>query len=131
MITTLLLAAFGIAILLTLFSAWTRSSYAYYAIVSLFAFGFALDLAGSYLSQGTWDPKAIAIDMCVFGFLFYFVTVQKVMGRKVSAVATGDTYKTFLIENNKYHGFLKFVYHLPMVLILVGVCVAVYWKFLA
>jgi len=115
--------------MLTLFSAWTRSGYAYYAIVSLFAAGFILDLVRDYLSRGTWDPKAIAIDACVFGFLFYFVTVQKEMGRKVSAVASGDAYRTFLLENNKYRGFLKFVYHLPIVLIVVGVCVAVYWKF--
>lgn len=131
MITTLLLVAFGFAIALTLLSAWTRSDYGYYAIVSLFAVGFALDLVGSYISQGRWDPKAIAIDLCVFGALFYFVTVQRVMGRKVSAVASGDAYKTFLVENNKYRGFLKFVYHLPIMLIVVGVCVAVYWKFLA
>jgi hypothetical protein len=116
---------------MTLLSAWTFSSYAYYAIISLFAAGFILDLVGGYLNQGAWDLKGIAIDLCVFGFLFYFVTVQKVMGLKVSAVATGNAYKTFLVENNKYHGFLKFVYHLPVVLIVVGVCVAVYWKFLS
>src|SRR5262245_28331667 len=131
MINTLLLTLFGIAITLTLLSAWTRSGYAYYTIVSFFAAGFILDLVRDYLSQGTWDPKAIAINVCVFGFLFYFVTVQKEMGRKVSAVTSGNAYKTFLLENNKYHGFLKFVYHLPIVLIVVGVCVAVYWKFLS
>lgn len=131
MITTLLVIVFAIAIALTLFSAWTFSTYAYYAIVSLFAAGFILDVVGSYLTLGTWDASAIAIDLCVFGFLFYFVTVQKVTGRKVSAVVTGRAYKTFLLENNKYHGFLKFMYHLPVLLIVLSVCVAVYWKYLS
>jgi hypothetical protein len=131
MINTLLLLTFGIAIVLTLLSAWIVSSHAYYAIVSLFAAGFVLDLVGDYLSRGAWNLKGIGIDVCVFGFLFYFVTVQKVMGLKVSSVTTGDAYKTFLLENNKYHGFLKFVYYLPFALIVLGVCIAVYWKFLA
>ena len=131
MMNTLLVIVFGLAIALTLLSAWTFSSYGYYAIVVLFAAGFSLDLVGSYLSQGTVDPKTIAIDACIFGVLFYFVTVQKVTGRKVSAVVTGDAYKAFLLENNKFHGFLKFVYRLPIILIAVGVGVAVYWKFLS
>ena len=131
MMNALLIVVFGLAIVLTLISAWTLSSYAYHAIVVLFAAGFILDLIGSYLSRGMVDPKTIAIDACIFGFLFYFVTVQKVTGRKISAVVTGNAYKTFLLENNKYHGFLKFVHHLPIVLIMAGVGVAVYWKFLS
>jgi hypothetical protein len=130
MATALMLVLFALAIALTLLSAWTFSIYAYRVIVLLFASGFLLDLASEYLHQGTWNSKTIAIDGCVFGALFYFVTVQKVMGRKVSEVATNDTYKAFLLENNKYNGFLRMVYYLPFVLVAVGVCAAVYWKYL-
>lgn len=131
MTNVLLLIVFAIAIALTLLSAWTRSRFAYYTIVCLFAAGFMLDLVHGYSSRGTWDPRAIAIDVCVFGFLLYFITVQNVMGRKVSAVATNNEYKNFLLKNNKYRGFLKFVYHLPFVVIVMGIGIAVFWEFLA
>jgi hypothetical protein len=128
---TLLLVVFAIAIALTLLSAWTFWRYAYYVIISLFAAGFMVDIFGSYLSQGSWDLKAISVDVCIFGFLLYFVTIQNVTGRKVSSVVSGEAYKAFLLENNKYRGFFRFIYHLPVVLIVGGVCTAIYWKFLS
>jgi hypothetical protein len=131
MTNVLLVILFGTAIVLTLLSAWTFSRYAYYLLVALFAAGFLVDVVSQYTTSGKWDLTGLAIDLCIFGFLFYFITVQNVMGHKVTAVVTGPQYKDFLVEKNKYHGFLKFVYHLPFVLIVLGVCIAVYWKFLA
>jgi hypothetical protein len=49
----------------------------------------------------------------------------------VTSVVSGKQYKAFLVENNKYHGFHKFFYYLPIVLIVSGVYVAVYWNFLS
>jgi hypothetical protein len=129
MTNTLLLTVFGAAIVLTLLSAWTFSGYAYYLIIFLYAAGFLVDIVGGYFAKGSWDLKGISIDVCIFGFLLYFVTIQKVTGQKVSSAVSGRTYKAYLIENNRYHGFLKFVSHLPIVLVVGGICIAVYWKF--
>ena len=47
----------------------------------------------------------------------------------MSSLVSGKVYKAFLIDNNKYYGFYKFVYYLPIPLIVGGVCTAAYWKF--
>lgn len=129
MTNILLLTMFGIAIALTLLSAWVYSSFAYYLIVFSYVAGFATDIVSSYVTEGTWNPKMLFGEACIFGCLFYFVTIHKITGQKVSGVVTGKTYKDFLIDHNMFYGFYKFIYYLPIPLIAVGVCTAVYWKF--
>jgi hypothetical protein len=128
---TLMAIVFGIAVVLTLLSAWMYASYGYHAIIGLFAAGFAIDVVSNFFTHGAWDLRTMSIDACVFGFLLYFVTVQTVTRRKVSSVVSGREYKAFLVENQKYYGFYKFVCYLPIILIVGGVCIAVYWKFLS
>lgn len=127
----LLIVIFGVAIGLTLMSGWMYSTYLYYAIVGLFAAGFVVDVVGDFVRHGVWDWKAIVVDLWIFGLIFYFIAVQKLTSRRLSSAVSGGAFKAYLVENNAYSGFPKFVHLLPRALIVVGIAAAAYWKFVA
>jgi hypothetical protein len=128
MTVSLIIVVLGLGITLIAISAWLYSVYAYYLILLSFATVAIADVVASYRSHGSWDLMIIFGDALGFGFMFYFVTVQKITGRKVSSIVSGDEYKTYLLKQNKFFGAYKFIYHLPLVLIVVAFAGGAYWK---
>jgi len=126
---SIIAVALGLAVILTALSAWVYSNYAYYLIILSFATVLIMDVVRDYRLHGSWNLMTILADALGFGFLFYFVTVQKITGRRVTSIVSGDEYKTYLVEHGKFHGAYKVIYHLPIGLIAVAFAAAAYWKF--
>ena len=129
--TTAIAIVFAIALILTLLSTWRVSPFFYYAILVLYAVGLVLDLVGVYRASGRWDWQAAVLDALFYGFIFYYVTMQKLMGRKVYEIAAVDALRAHLLERNSYHAWHKALVYLPAVLIVGGIIWAIYWKFFA
>lgn len=103
--------AFFAAIALMLFSAWLVSRYAYYAILVLFAVGLIL---GELRGGSPVGGLTIMFNVLMFGCVFYYVTVQHLMGRKASEITSRDEFREAMEGKGAFHGSAKFVYHLAI-----------------
>ena len=110
------------AIALMAFSAWLASRSAYIGILALLAV--ALVLAEL---RDTAQPSIVGVglNLVIFGAFVYFVTVQYLMRRRVTHVATRDEFKEAMVATNRFNGAIKAIYHLPVVLLIVGIGVAI------
>ena len=107
---------------LILASAWLVSRAAYLAILALTA----LTLATAELrsSPTEVDPLVIAVDIVIFGFIFYFVTVQKLMKRKASQITSREDFKSEMESQGQFTDAIRGLYHLPVGLLLAGIATA-------
>ena len=112
------------AIALILSSAWLASRSAYYAIVVLLAAGFFLAEVSTI--QSTLAPRVmtIVVDVLIFGALFYFVTVQHLMNRRFYEVTSRGAFREALQHRGAFSAFSKFVYYLPVALVIGAIAVA-------
>lgn len=111
------------AIALIAFSAWLASRSAYIGILVLLAAAFILAEV-----RETAQPLSlvgVGLNVVIFGAFVYFVTVQYLLRRKVTDVARLDEFKDAMLASNRFAGAVKAIYHLPVVLLLVGVCIAI------
>jgi len=131
MAVTSMVILFALALILILLSTWTLGSFFYYAILFLLAGALVIDLIQAYYSRGVWDWESTGVDLLLFGFVFYFVTSQNVMGRKVFDIPSRDALRAHFLENNAYRGWRKGLVFMPAALILIALCWAIYWKFIA
>lgn len=76
------------------------------------------------------DIMMVAFDVLVFGFFFYFVTVQCLMQRKASEITDRDEFRETMESEGKFRGLAKFVYHLPGPLLVGAIGLAVIGKWL-
>jgi hypothetical protein len=123
-IQLLYFGSFVAAIVLILSSAWLASRGAYYAILILLVAGFTLAEVPSKESVVAMHPLNYLVDALIFGANFYFVTVQQLMGRKFNEPTSRQAFREALQEKGKFSGFARFVYYLPIVLLLGAVAVA-------
>ena len=107
--------AFFVAITLMLFSAWRVSRYVYFAILAFFAAGLILAELRSGLL--TVDLLAVVFDVLIFGCVFYYVTVQQLMGRKASEITSRDEFRETMEGKGTFDVLAKFVYYLPIPLL--------------
>jgi hypothetical protein len=122
----ILIGSFIGATLLIASSAWLFSRVAYWAILVLLGMAIAAALLKN-ASAGI-EPLGIAVAIIVYGAFIYFVTVQSLMQRKVTDVATRDDFKREMEASNRFRGPIKLLYHLPIMLLVVGILVAVIGK---
>ena len=121
--------AFLMAITLIACSAWLVSVYAYILTLTLFAVGQMAFLVGG--GGNVNDIMFFAFDVLVFGFVFYFVTVQWLMKRKASEITDRDEFRQTMEFEGNFRGLAKFVYHLPGPLLVGTIGLAVIGKWLS
>jgi hypothetical protein len=111
------------AVTLIAFSAWLASRFAYIGILMLLATAFVL----AELRDTALPPSLVGIglNIVIFGAFVYFVTVQYLLNRKVTDVARRDEFKDAMIASNRFTGAVKVIYHLPVALLVAGVCIAI------
>jgi hypothetical protein len=126
--TLLFFSAYLIAITLTVFSVWRISRFAYCSILVSFAVGLII----GELRNGASgiDLLAIMFDVLLFGFIFYYVTVQWLMDRKASDVTSREAYREAMEDKGIFFGFRKFVYYLPVPLFILGILLALVGAYL-
>jgi uncharacterized membrane protein YecN with MAPEG domain len=64
----------------------------------------------------------------VYGAFVYFVSVQSLMQRKVTEIATRDDFKREMESSNRFHGYVKAIYYLPLALLFIGIALGVIGK---
>lgn len=116
--------SFVAAIALILSSAWLASRGTYYAILVLLAAGFFLAEVSAKESTVAMRTLTILVDVLIFGALFYFVTVQQLMGRRFYEVTSRAAFREALQEREAFSGFARFVYYLPIGLTIGAIAVA-------
>lgn len=120
----ILLGSLSAVIALILASSWLASRWAYYAILGLVI----VMLAAGDMHLLNGDALHIALliagDIVLFGVLYYFVTVQWMLERKVMQLTTRDEFRQALVEQGRFNGFARFVYHLPLALLVGMIAVA-------
>ncbi len=110
------------AITLMAFSAWLASRSAYVGILALLAIALIL----AELREAAQPTIAgVGLNLVIFGAFVYFVTVQYLMRRKVTQVATREEFKDAMVASKRFNGAIKAIYHLPLALLLIGVGIAV------
>jgi len=109
------------ALVLVAFSAWLVSRLAYYAIMAFLAIALIL----GDLREPTAEPVGLVISSLVFGAFLYFVSVQYLMGRKLTDVTSRDEFKQAMSASNRFSGAIRALYHLPVALLAVGIVMAV------
>jgi hypothetical protein len=122
----LLIGSFVTAVILIAASAWLFSRVAYIAILLLM--GVTMVLAIFREPLGEIQPLGAAIGIVVYGAFVYFVSVQFLMQRRVSEVATRADFKRAMESSDRFHGLIKALYHLPVVLLIGGILVGVLGK---
>jgi len=123
-IQLLFFGSFVAAIALILSSAWLASRGAYYAILVLLVVGFALAEIPAKESAAAMRALTLLVDALIFGAIFYFVTVQHLMGRRFNELTARQAFREALQERGAFSGFAKFVYYLPIVLLMGAIAVA-------
>lgn len=111
------------AIALMAFSAWLASRSAYIGILGLL--GVALMLAEFRDAAQPVSFVRVGLSLVIFGAFVYFVSVQYLMRRRITDVATRDEFKEAMVNSDRFTGAVKAIYHLPLVLLVLGICVAV------
>lgn len=124
----ILIGSFVGAVILIASSAWLFSRVAYWAILVLL--GVAMALAMLREASAMIEPLGAAIAIIVYGAFIYFVSVQCLMQRRVTDVATRDDFRRAMEASNRFHGHIKALYYLPVVLLVGGILVGVIGKFL-
>ena len=111
------------AVALIAFSAWLASRSAYIGILFLLATSFVL----AELRDTALPPSLVGIglNIVIFGAFVYFVTVQFLLHRKVTDVARRDEFKDAMVASNRFTGVVKVIYHLPVALLVAGICIAI------
>ncbi|MCY7389074.1 MAG: hypothetical protein LH481_13620 [Burkholderiales bacterium] len=110
-LTFFLAAAFLMSIALMACSAWLISVYAYILTLTLLAVGLMGFLVGGKANVD--DIMIVAFDVLVFGFFFYYVTVQWLMQRNASEITDRDEFRETMESEGRFRGLAQFVYHLP------------------
>lgn len=123
--------SFVAAIALILSSAWLASRTAYYAILVLLAAGFLLAEVSAKESTASMRALTILVDVVIFGALFYFVTVQQLMGRRFYDVTSRAAFREALQEQKAFSGFARFVYYLPIGLTVGAIAAAAIGSYLS
>ena len=113
---------FVIATLLLICSAWRVGRSGYFA--TLATLGAALVVGEVSSTSADGRILRLCFDVIFFGFVFYYVSVQKFMGRSASNITTRDEYRDALVEQEKFTGFAKFIYHLPIPLFICAIVIA-------
>lgn len=119
---------FLMAITLMACSAWLVSVYAYILTLTLLAVGLMTFLVAGKANVD--DIMIVAFNVLVFGFFFYYVTVQWLMQRKASEITDRDEFRETMESEGKFRGLAKFVYHLPGPLLVGAIGLAVIGKWL-
>lgn len=122
----LLIGSFVCAVMLVAASAWLFSRAAYLAILLLL--GLSTVLAVFKEPLGTIQPLGAAIAIIVYGAFVYFVSVQFLMKRRVTDVASRADFRRAMETVDRFHGLVKALYHLPVILLLAGIVVGVLGK---
>ena len=122
-LTYLFFGSLVAAITLIAFSAWLASRAAYIGILALMAV--ALILAGTRDGAQPVSVVAVGLNLVIFGAFVYFVSVQYLLRRRVTHVARRDEFKDAMVASNRFTGAVRAIYHLPVVLLIVGICVAI------
>jgi hypothetical protein len=112
------------AVALILSSSWLVTRWAYYAILALVAATLAIGEIPGTDSVAGLRPLIVLADMLLFGVLFYFITVQMLMGRKVTAITSRDEFRGALEQRGEFNLFARFLYYLPWVLLAGMIAVA-------
>lgn len=111
------------ALALVLAPAWLASTAAYLAIIVLTVL--TLIMAELRNTPSAIDSLVIGVDLIIFGLVFYFVTVQKLMKRRVSQVTSLDDFKSEMQAQGRFQGAIRGLYYLPFGLLLGGIAIAV------
>jgi len=121
-----LVASFVVATILIACSAWLFSRAAYWAILVLLAA--AIFIAVTHTGLAGVQPLGAALAVVVYGAFVYFVSVQSLMQRKVTEIATRDDFKREMESSNRFHGYVKAIYYLPLALLFIGIALGVIGK---
>ena len=113
----ILLGSLSAVIALILSSSWLASRWAYYAILGLVIVMLAAGDSHLLNGDGAHIALLIAGDVVLFGVLYYFVTVQWMLERKVMQLTTRDEFRQALVEQGRFNGFARFVYYLPLAML--------------
>jgi hypothetical protein len=121
-----LVACFALGTILIACSAWLFSRAAYWAILALLAG--AIFLAITHKGLAEVQPLGAALALVVYGAFVYFVSVQSLMQRKVTEITTREDFKREMQSANRFHGHVRAIYYLPLVLLFVGIAIGVIGK---
>jgi hypothetical protein len=118
-----MLGSLSAAVALILSSSWLVTRWAYYAILALVAATLAI---GEIPNDSVAGLRLLIVlaDVLLFGVLFYFVTVQMLMGRKVTAITSRDEFRAALEQRGEFNLFARFLYYLPWGLLVGMIAVA-------
>lgn len=105
-------------------SAWELDK----VILASFLIGLVCLEASSYANHGNWNILSIIGNLTVFFTFFYFVSIYKIMNRKVFSLIQAGEFKEYLEENDMLKGYNKFIYHFHVVplLLMLLYCVVYY-----
>jgi len=120
-ITILFVAALLSALALIASSAWLKGTAAYIAILILLGAALAL---GEARDAQPITALTVAVNFLIFGFFFYYVTVQHLLGRKASDVASRSQFKETMESEQRFSGFVRALYYLPIFLVIAAVICA-------
>lgn len=121
----ILLASATSVVALILASAWLTSRGAYIAILVLVAVMLVAGDSHWPVAGAANLGLVVAVDLLLFGVVFYFVTVQWLLQRRVTQLTTRDEFRQLLTEQGRFNGFARFVYHLPLFLVVAMILVAI------
>jgi hypothetical protein len=102
-----LVATFVGATILIACSAWLFSRVAYWAILALLAGAILLAVTNEGLAEV--QPLGAAIAIVVYGAFVYFVSVQSLMQRRVTEIATREDFRREMESSDRFHGHVKMV----------------------
>lgn len=102
-------------------SAWLKGTAAYTAILVLL--GAALVL-GEVRGAQPIAALDVAVDLLMFGFFFYYVSVQHMLKRRASDVASRSEFREVLESEQRFNGIARALYYLPIFLLLAAVVCA-------
>lgn len=102
-------------------SAWLKGRAAYAAILVLLGAALAL---GETRGAQPITALTIAVNLLIFGFFFYYVSVQHLLKRKASDVASRSEFREALEAEQRFTGFARALYYLPVALLFAAVVCA-------
>jgi hypothetical protein len=68
------------------------------------------------------------VAIVVYGGFVYFVSVQFLMQRRVTEIASRLEFRRAMETTNRFHGLIKALYQLPLILLVAGILLGVLGK---
>jgi hypothetical protein len=100
-----------LAILLVITSTWRLN----WLIVISAVVGIVLLEYSLYSKSHTLDYLSYAFYFCCVFILIYFVESHRITGRNITSLLNRNEFKQYLLESDKYEGYCRQIYFLPMV----------------